>query len=99
MTHTFIDPEGNREFLEDRPYGEATAVVIPGVFMARYLDGRITGFFFMPAASDAGYQGDAAAVADGDIDLDVEESDGPFWKAVQRYIGPRDGNISVTWEE
>jgi hypothetical protein len=80
-----------------------TEVKIPGEFFARYEDGKITKLTFMPHASNAGYFGPAAVVLDGDADLDVEEVDGPFWRAMQAVLGSpcdRSGEaVTIEWEE
>lgn len=78
-----------------------TVVSIPGTFCARYENGEITSAFFMPAASDAGYFGPAAEIIDlGDeathVDLDVEKSDGPFWRAMQSFLA---SSGQIGWEE
>jgi hypothetical protein len=61
-------------------------VAIPGTTVAHYEDGRITEIAFWPSASNAGYFGPAARLDEGDEDLDIEETDGPFWQAMQAHI-------------
>lgn len=65
-----------------------TMVVIPGDFVATYNDeGGITALEFYPRASNAGAApAPAAYIEEGDVDLDVEDTDGPFWKAMQTAI-------------
>lgn len=76
-----------------------TRVEIPGEVIATYQDGRITALVFVPWAGDAGYFGPAATVFDGDA-LDVEDTDGPFWKAMQDRVGAAGADAPViTWEE
>lgn len=62
------------------------SVVIPGIVTAHYFEGVITGINFTPHASGAGYFGPAAIPDDDDVDLDVENTDGPFWRAVQHAL-------------
>lgn len=77
----------------------ATTIEIPGEFIAIYDHDRgITGFTFMPSASYAGYFGPAATVRDGDEELDVESTGGPFWVAVQQALFEKNP-MSVRWEE
>lgn len=76
-----------------------SCVQIPGVFRAFYEGGRILGFQFEPHGSNAGYFGPAAILEDGDAHLDIEDTDGPFWKAVQAYLADRSGDFEGTWAE
>jgi hypothetical protein len=71
-------------------------VNIPCEFIAHYKGGKITEWVVLPLASHAGYFGSAAVLLDGDADLNVESTDGPFWRAVQAEVG---APISVRWEE
>lgn len=63
-----------------------TTVQIPGNVIATYVDGRVTEVVFWPHGSAAGYFGPSANVWEGDADLDVEGTDGPFWTAIQAYL-------------
>ena len=48
----------------------------------------VTRLVFTPFGSSAGYFGPLAIVDDDDIDLDTENVDGPFWKAMQAALAP-----------
>jgi hypothetical protein len=85
-----------------------TRVEITCQFVATYRDdGVITGWTVSPWASFAGFFGKPAEVLEGDEDLDVSDTDGPFWKAVQAHLAERaqgasaNGvpHLTVTWEE
>lgn len=77
-----------------------TIVDIPGQVYAVYRDGRIVKVVFTPHASAAGYFGPAATVDEGDEDLDVESTDGPFWKAMQKFMAGGEGRLPrICWEE
>jgi hypothetical protein len=73
-----------------------TRVEIPGTFTATYDQGRITALTFLPSGSDAGYFGPPARVIEGDDNLDVTDTDGPFWKAVQSALAE---GTPINWEE
>jgi hypothetical protein len=74
-----------------------TTVRIPGEVYATYRDdGCIVDLAFFPSGSDAGYFGPAAQVFDGDSDLDVETTDGPFWTAMQSYLAD---DSTLDWRE
>ncbi len=73
-------------------------VQIPGSLTAVYEGGHISGWTFIPAAGYAGYFGEAAFVTRGDEELDVEDVDGPFWKAVQVHL-EINNPFQVMWEE
>ena len=90
---------GPRAYVSTPP--EPTVVEIPGEFLATYEDGRITGWVFMPSGSYAGYFGPPAILVRGDDELDIVETDGPFWRAVQEALGDVDplGRIGVDWQE
>ena len=75
----------------------ATTVQIPGQVYVTYHEGRIVKVAFVPSASNAGYFGPAAVLEEGDENLDLESTDGPFWKAVQAHLSTTHGNIG--WEE
>jgi hypothetical protein len=74
---------------------EAT-ISIPGQFTVTYEgtveEGRITKMAFTPDAGAAGYFGPSAEVwdaktrDDGLDRLDVEDTDGPFWRAMQAAL-------------
>lgn len=64
-----------------RIYGECHAT-----FDGRGTEGRIVSLTFSPSASNAGYFGPAAEVIEGDTALDVDSTDGPFWRAVQTTL-------------
>lgn len=74
---------------------------IPGRFLATYREGAIVRWTFLPSGADAGYSGPAAVpwYGETDLGLDLDESDGAFWKACQRALGPVNGVIQVSWEE
>jgi hypothetical protein len=76
-----------------------TTVSIPGTFYATYEDGKITGYTFTPSGSAAGYFGPSARVEDGDDDLDVEDTNGPFWRAVQADLTANGAEPDVAWQE
>lgn len=64
-------------------------VHIPGYVHAMYdhSDGSIIKLVFTPSASHPMHHAEPAAIVmQGDEDLDVEDTDGPFWKAVQQWI-------------
>lgn len=77
----------------------ASTVTIPGVVHARYEPGRILDIVFLPHGSNAGWSGPSAELFDGDADLDVEDTEGPFWRAMQRYLGPLGDGPAIRWEE
>lgn len=80
-----------------------TEVYIPVTFYATYDDsdavgdgpGRITKLVVMPRESDAGYFGPGSEVIEGDNGLDVKDTDGPFWRAMQSALG----SVPIEWEE
>lgn len=76
-------------------------VHIPGYVHAVYdhSNGEIAKLVFTPSASHPGhFREPAATVMQGDEDLDVEDTDGPFWKAVQHWnSGCR--WPTIMWEE
>lgn len=88
-------------------------VQIPGIVTAEYVGtpdgGEITRLAFYPSASDAGYFGPAASVYEASEEegygLNVKDTEGPFWKAVQRYLSDTAGALPpeaarvLTWEE
>lgn len=74
------------------------AVQIPGVVIAHYEGGAVTEIEFWPHASNAGYFGPAAQLSDGNTDLDIEETDGPFWTAMQTYIAGGYEPV-ISWKE
>jgi hypothetical protein len=93
---------------------EKTVLVqVPGSLIATYsLDtNEIVGWTFSPHGSLAGYFGPSAnPVTDHDgVNLDVENTDGLFWRAVQEHLAERvvddDDSayvrtvFSVSWEE
>jgi hypothetical protein len=103
--HHATDP-GRGCFLipaEDRPedpthplHGNDRAeMTIPGTFTATYAAGTITRMTFTPLASFAGYFGPAAEVVDGNEDLEVSTTDGPFWRAMQGALG----RVAIEWTE
>lgn len=86
--------------MQDR-YIQNTVVQVPGLAVAQYQasttrNGVIARLVFIPSASDAGYSGPAAAVFEGDLDLDVETTDGPFWRAMQERLAQ---HPQILWEE
>lgn len=72
-----------------------THVAIPVEFVATYEDGKITKMVVLPQESNAGYFGPPSQVFDGDADLDVTSTDGPFWRAMQGALG----TVPIGWEE
>lgn len=89
---------------------ERIRVTIPGSFAAHYdmESGTVTGLVFTPHGGDAGYFGPSAVVdynlddwreplSDDAIALDVEDTDGPFWRAVQDALA--NDYPKITWEE
>lgn len=69
---------------------------IPGEFNALYENGRIVKLYFIPLASAAGHFGPAATVVTGDETLDVEDVEGPFWRAMQDALA---GDLPIEWIE
>lgn len=75
---------------------EPISVRIPGLFYASYdpAADAILRFTFVPAGSDAGYLGPMAELNevggryDAELDLGLEDVDGPFWRAVQAALQP-----------
>lgn len=76
-----------------------TSVEIPGELYAHHQDGEIVKWVFLPLASHAGYFGPSAVTFDGDADLDVENTDGPFWQAVRKTGDAAGWALTVHWEE
>jgi hypothetical protein len=74
-------------------------VQIPGYVEAEYVDGRISEIVFTCVASSAGYFGPSARLSEGDPNLDIEDTDGPFWRAMQTYLGPIGDEPSIRWYE
>ncbi len=72
-----------------------TTVDIPVQFIATYDDGKITKLVVMPWESFAGYFGRKTEVIEGNEDLNVTETDGPFWRAIQGALG----QVPIEWEE
>jgi hypothetical protein len=82
-----------------RPDSANKCVVrIPGDVLAHYEGGAITEITFLCSGSDAGYFGAAAVRWDGGENLNVEDTDGPFWTAMQRYIAGSDEPV-ISWQE
>lgn len=90
---------------------ERADVIVPGSIFAEWVDGKIVRLSFTPAAADAGYFGPSAVLFDG-ADIDVEDTDGPFWRAMQAALAPttyfpaehseRDENrttVEIGWSE
>ena len=77
---------------------EKANVTVPGVVHATYENGKITDIVFLPHGSNAGWRGPSAELFDGD-NLDVEDTDGPFWKAMQDFLGPLGDGPSIRWVE
>jgi hypothetical protein len=81
-------------WLRDRPVSKAQ-VQIPGIVHAVYNNGRITGIEFWP---DGDHADKSAIFVEGDESLDIEDTDGPFWKAMQAYIAGSDEPV-ISWRE
>ena len=80
-----------------------TALIgIPGRVAAYIVEGQVTEINFTPHASGAGYFGPAAVVdelSDEDEDhFDLENTEGPFWRAVQEYLAEHPDQ-SIGWTE
>lgn len=73
-------------------------VQVPGTVIAHYEGGAITEIVFMPHGSNAGYFGPSAELSDGDEDLEIEDTEGPFWTAMQKYIAGSDEPV-ISWRE
>ena len=80
-----------------RPKPQASIVEVPGTVTARYCDGKITGWVFSPLGSCAGHFGPTAVVVDGPGIDNIDDVDGPFWKAVQDDLALN--GFNVDWEE
>ena len=78
------------------PAPVTSRVEIPVEFIAHYEDGKITDWVVLPLASHAGHFGPPAVLREGDQNLDITDTDGPFWRAVQAEVG---APITVRWEE
>lgn len=72
----------------EAPTDDETVVTIPGAVYAHYKDGVITRLEFSPSDPEA-----SAYVWEGDETLDVEDVDGPFWKAMQAALS------TATWTQ
>lgn len=72
---------------------DPSIVQVPGELIAVYHNGKITQWAFSPSGSNAGYFGPPAILWDGDKDLDITSTDGPFWRAV------REAEFNVEWTE
>lgn len=72
---------------------------IPGEVIATVEFGRVR-ITFTPSASAAGYFGPAAVVFEGDdvatAGLQMEDTDGPFWRMVQASLAETNGLIEWT---
>lgn len=80
------------EFLAEQ---QETRVEIPVQFIATYQAGKITALTVLPWESYAGYFGAGSVVLSGNEQLEVKETDGPFWRAMQDALGL----IPIEWEE
>lgn len=77
-----------------------TLVQIPGFVWATYRNGVAERVHFTPLAGGAGYFGGSAFIWSGDPDLDVEDTEGPFWRAMQAYLAQFDDDEpSLPWQE
>lgn len=86
---------------------------IPGVFYVELDESketpRVVRMVFMPHGSNAGYFGPSAEYSSRASfihtvePLDLEDTDGPFWKAVQHALEHSDvtttHRIPIVWEE
>lgn len=90
------------ELVKPAPEPSTITVEIPGRMFAYWTEEGVTHLTFTPAAGDAGYFGPSATIIDHEHDsidsaaaaLDVENVDGPFWKAMQAalvVVGVGDG--------
>jgi hypothetical protein len=84
---------------EPEEEGGKSAVEIPGRLIADYENGAIIKWTFVPHAGDAGYFGPAAELIEGDEHLNVEDSAGAFWTAVQHGFDDDGSTFHVAWEE
>jgi len=77
-------------------------VEIPGAFVAEYDKGEIIRWTFSPYASDFRFSGPAAFLDEDDESmsdsLDVDDTDGPFWKTVQAELACGHP-LEVEWTE
>lgn len=73
-----------------------STVYIPGIAVAHLKNGLITKVVFQPHGSDAGYFGPSAVLFEGDPCLDLEDTDGKFWKAIQKRLAD---DPTIGWEE
>lgn len=76
---------------------QETRVEIPVQFIATYQAGKITRMVVLPWESYAGYFGPGSEVLSGDTELDVSDTDGPFWRAIQEALAT--GTPLISWEE
>lgn len=65
---------------------QTTTVQVFGVVMASYQNGKVTSMKFLASAEDAGRFRSPAEVYAGDHDLDVDDTDGPFWRAISEFL-------------
>lgn len=75
---------------------------VPGLVTVRIVDGGVDKIIFTPYASSAGHFGPSAIWSEGDDDsqmVDLEDTDGPFWRAVQNYGDGRWDDPVIHWEE
>lgn len=82
------------QYLADQ---QETRVEIPVQFIAYYQAGKITRMVVLPWESFAGYFGDSSEVLSGNAELDVKDTTGPFWRAIQEALAV--GVPAIAWEE
>lgn len=76
---------------------QETRVEIPVQFIATYQAGKITRMTVLPWESYAGYFGTPSQVIEGNLELDVKDTAGPFWRAIQAALAT--GVPLIGWEE
>ncbi len=69
-----------------------TIIEIPGIFLARVVNGRIIGYTFTPRAADAGYFGEATYHVDGP-EIDQET----FFQMISPTLMNSSDNQSATF--
>lgn len=74
-----------------------TRVEIPVQFIATYQNGKIVSMTVLPWESYAGYFGQGSEVIEGNTELDVKDTSGPFWRAVQEALAT--GTPTIGWSE
>lgn len=81
-----------------RPVDMTAWYRIPGNFAAEFdKDGNVSRLTFTPHAGDAGYFGPSAYLVEGYEFPDIEDTDGPFWFAMQHAL--LSNALPIEWTE